>query len=167
MNEVALVKQEDGSYKLSLPEQTAEMEASATGMLGGITDTKIWDIPIGQAAVGGFGAVVGSELIDGFMAEQTAMAKGLVKLLVAGASVKWGSKLLGSTGSKAVALLLSYDGIRMILPIDEYANKLAGMFTKLTGQGLAGRAGMGGNNVLNQAGDVANSYYSSLTRRAG
>jgi len=167
MNEIALVKQEDGSYKLSLPEpeQTAEMEAS--GMLGGITDTKIWDIPIGQAAVGGFGAVVGSELIDGFMANQSSMVKGMVKLLVAGASVKWGSKLLGSTGSKAVALLLSYDGIRMILPIDEYANKLAGMFTKLTGAGLGGRAGMGGNNVLNQAGDVANSYYSSLTRRAG
>ena len=166
MNEVALVKQEDGSYKLSLPEQTAEMEAS--GVLGGIADTKIWDIPIGQAAVGGFGAVVGSELIDGFMANQSSMVKGMVKLLVAGASVKWGSKLLGSTGSKAVALLLSYDGIRMILPIDEYANKLAGMFTKLTGQGLAGRAGMGGNrDVLNQAGDVASSYYSSLTRRTG
>jgi len=167
MNEVALVKQEDGSYKLSLPEpeQTAEMEAS--GMLGGITDTKIWDIPIGQAAVGGFGAVIGSELIDGFLASQSAMTKGLVKLVAAGASVKWGGKLLGSTGSKAVGLLLAYDGIRMVLPLDEYANKVAGMFTKLTGQGLGGRAGMGGNSVLNQAGDVANSYYSSLSRRAG
>jgi len=163
MNEIALEKQEDGSYKLSIPE-TAEMEASA---VAGILDTKVWDVPVGQAAVGGFVAVVGSELIDGFLVKQSSMVKGVVKLLAAGASVKWGNKLLTSTGSKAVALLLAYDGIRMILPIDEYANKLAGTFTKLTGQGLGGRAGMGGNDVLNQAGDVANSYYSSLSRRAG
>ena len=173
MNEIALVKQEDGSYSLSLPEPTAEMEASA-GVLGGITDFKVFDSPIGQAVVGGFGAVIGSEIIDGFLkigpgeTDRTKLnTGGIVKLAAAGASVKWGGKLLGSTGSKAAALLLAYDGIRMIIPLDEYANKVAGMFTKLTGQGLAGRAGMGGNNVLNQAGDVANSYYSSLSRRAG
>ena len=170
MNEIALERQEDGSYKLSLPETTevAEMNAGgASGVLGGLTKTEVWDIPIGQAAVGGFVAVVGSELVDGFMAAQSAMTKGLVKLAVAGASVKWGGKLLGSTGSKAVALLLAYDGIRMVLPIDEYASKVAGMFTKLTGGGLGGRAGLNNSKVLDQAGDVASSYYSSLSRRAG
>ena len=169
MSEVALVKQEDGSYKLDLsaakPIETAEMEAG--GALAGITSIAPWDIPIGRAAVGGVGAVVGSELIDGFLVAQSTQVKGLVKLIVAGASAKWGKKLMGADAATAIALLLAYDGVRMVLPLDEFANKIAGMFTKLTGHGLGGRAGMGNGEVLNQAGEVAANYYSSLSRRAG
>ena len=124
------------------PEPVAGMEEKA-GILGGITKMEVWDIPVGQAVVGGFVAVFGSELIDGFFAKQSNTTKAVIKLAAAGAAVKFGGKLFGSTGSKAVALLLAYDGLRSLLPIDEWAGKATSMVTRRTGAGLAGRAGMG------------------------
>lgn len=105
------------------PEEKANLEAG--GMLSAITDLKVWDIPVGEAAIGGFAAVFASELIDGFLINQSDQIKGVIKLVGAGAAVKWGGKVFGSTGSKALAILLAYDGIRSVLPIDTYAKKLA------------------------------------------
>ena len=152
--------EEVAAEKVAALEDSAKME-DARGMLGNITSFEVWDIPVGQAVIGGFVAVITSELVDGFLAAQSTTIKGVVKLVAAGAVVKFGSKLLGSTGSKAVAILLAYDGIRMLLPIDEYANKFAGQLTKLTGKGLGGRAGMGGGIVANSGGD----YYSNMFKR--
>jgi len=118
----------------------AEME-----QLAGITKMEVWDIPLGQALIGGFIAVFSSELIDGFLAAQSGMVRGLVKLVGAGVAVKWGSRVLGTTGAKAVALLLAYDGIRSFIPIDEWASRFAGGIKPLTGSGLGGKAGMDRN----------------------
>ena len=98
------------------------------------------DVPIGKALVGGFIAVVGSELIDGFLKDQSVMVTGVAKLVGAGVAVKWGSRWLGKSGAAAVAILLAYDGLRDILPIDQYANRLA---TGITG--VVTRRGLGGN----------------------
>ncbi len=144
-------------------EKKADMEEA--GALAGITSLKVWDIPLGQAAVGGFVAVVASELIDGFLANQGATTRGLVKLVGAGATIKWGRGLLGNTGAAAVALLLAYDGLRSLLPIDEWASRVAGGVTPLTGFGLGGKAGMG--DSVNQAEKVASNYYSGITSRVG
>ncbi len=100
-------------------EDKAKLEQA--GAVAGITQFEIWDIPVGQALVGGFTAVFASELIDGFLVKQGDMIKGVVKLVGAGAAVKWGPRLLGSTGSKALALLLAYDGVRSLIPIDTWA----------------------------------------------
>jgi len=143
-------------------ESIANLEES--GVLAGITNFQIWDIPVGQAVVGGFAAVVASELVDGFLAAQSGQIKAFVKLGAAGASVKWGKKLLGKTGAQAVAILLAYDGLRSLLPIDEWASKLTGKVTTLTGKGLAGRAGMS-NNVVTQANRVAGDYYAKAFGR--
>jgi len=110
--------------------------------LTGITNLEVWDIPVGAAVVGGFVAVMASELIDGFLMNQGGTTKGLVKLVAAGASVKYGKRWLGSTGSKAVAILLAYDGIRMLLPLDEWANRGATALSGvMPGAGLAKNAG--------------------------
>lgn len=122
------------------PEDKAKLEKN--GPLEGLSKMKVWDVPLGEALVGGFSAVFASELIDGFMVNQSAQTLGIVKLAGAGVMVKWGGRLLGSTGSKAAALILAYDGIRQLFPLDEMAGNLAGAIKSRTGGGLAGRAGM-------------------------
>lgn len=139
--------------------EEAELEAKA---LTGITGIEVWDIPLGQAVIGGFGAVVLSELVDGFLAAQSGTVKGVVKLAMAGVTIKWGTRVIGKPASAAIALLLAYDGIRMLLPIDEWANKLATGVTGLVpGGGLAGKAGMG-----SPIAGVTN-YYPGITQRVG
>lgn len=125
----------------------------------GITKMEFWDIPIGQALVGGFSAVVASELVDGFFAAQQPMTLGVIKLAGAGVLAKWGDRLLGSTGSKAAAIILAYDGIRQIIPLDEWAGRLTGAVTTRTGAGLAGKAGMTGGSG-SKAGTT--DYYAGL-----
>ena len=141
--------------------KTAEMHQG----LEGISKMQVWDIPIGQALVGGFSAVFASELIDGFLVAQSSMIKGVIKLAGAGVAVKWGGRLLGKTGAMALAIILAYDGMRQILPIDEWAGRLAGGIKPLTGGGLGGKAGMRGGNVQQQANKVAADYYARAEGR--
>lgn len=130
------------------------------GPLENVAKMEVWDIPVGQALIGGFSAVFVSELIDGFMVNQSATTQGLVKLVGAGVTIKWGSRLLGKTGATAAALILAYDGIRQLLPLDEWASRLAGGIKSRTGGGLGGRAGM--DNVNKQADRVVGDYYSRM-----
>ena len=121
-------------------EEKAKLEQAAVAR--NITSFEIWDIPVGQALVGGFTAVFASELIDGFLVKQGDMLKGVVKLAGAGAAVKWGGRVLGSTGSKALAILLAYDGIRSLIPIDTWAKRGATAVTgMIPGGGLGGFKG--------------------------
>ena len=149
--------------------EDADLEQRAA--VKSITDMEVWDIPIGKAVIGGFIAVIGSELIDGFMLNQSNTTKGLIKLVVAGATVKWGKRFLGSAGAGAVALLLAYDGVRQLLPLDEWANKAAKTLTGvIPGAGLAGKAGMTNIGatvplVLNTGG--GGSFYPGIAQRVG
>ena len=162
LNETAkkvLVKPEDikSAEDLKAEAEKAKLEQP----LAGITKMEVWDIPVGQALIGGFIAVFSSELIDGFLSAQSGMIRGVVKLVGAGVAAKWGSGLLGSTGSKAVALLLAYDGIRSLIPIDEWASRLAGGIKPLAGAGLGGKAGMDRGGGGGGNGHKAN-YYEAL-----
>ncbi len=145
--------------------EKAELEASA---VGGITNMEVWDIPLGQALVGGFVAVFASELVDGFLASQGGTTKAIVKLVGAGVAVKWGSRFLGSTGAKAVAILLAYDGLRMLLPIDEWANRAAtGVSGIMPGAGLAGKAGQERTAITNPTNSgVSQDYYAAAFGRS-
>ena len=137
VEKVLTVKPEDIKSPAELAQEKADLEAG--GALSGIINMEVWDIPVGQAIVGGFVAVFASELIDGFLIKQGDNAKGLVKLVGAGVAAKWGKGILGNVGSKAVALLLAYDGVRSLLPIDEWASKGSSALTgMLPGGGLGG-----------------------------
>ncbi len=133
------------------------------GALDSIMSFKAMDVPVGKIVVAGGIAVLGTELIDGFMGDAKPMTTGLVKLALAAAAVKWGAKFLGKDGAEAVALLIGYDGIRDILPIDTYVKKLANKITgTVTNAGLAQNANRDRvikNNVMNQANKVAADYY--------
>jgi hypothetical protein len=122
------------------PEPEPETEVAKlkeAGVIGGVLDFTVWDIPVGQAVVGGGVAVLFSEVIDGFLVTKPAYWKAGAKLVAAGAAVKWGSKYIGSTGSKAVALLLAFDAIRQLVPFDLWIkNNIVSRFTKLSAEGL-------------------------------
>ncbi len=144
--------------ELKKAEDTAKMEQA--GAVRGITDFEVWDIPVGQALVGGFTAVFVSELIDGFLVKQDDWMKGIVKLAGAGVAVKWGGRFLGSTGSKALAILLAYDGIRSLIPIDTWARRGATTVTgMIPGGGLGGFRSNVGGTAVDQAKEVASDYY--------
>jgi len=120
------------------PEQEAVLERK--GFFDDIMSFEFQGIPIGQAAVGGFVAIFASELVDGFMANMQNWQRGLVKLAVAAAVGMWGKRLLGKTGSMAVALLLTFDALRDLSPIDTWADQLAsGITGRVTEGGLAGK----------------------------
>jgi len=149
-------------------EAAAKLEEAAklgeAGAVAGITNLKVWEIPAGQALVGGFTAVFASELIDGILIKQGDMLKGVVKLAGAGAAIKWGGKVLGSTGSKALGILLAYDGLRSLIPIDTWARRGATAVTgMIPGGGLGGfRPNVGGGPSNGSHGD----YYEEKVRGA-
>lgn len=161
----SLLDRVDGiDAKLADLGKPVETDPEATLEKGGFFDDimsfEFQGIPIGQAAVGGFAAIFASELVDGFMADSEAWKRGLVKLAVAGISAKWGKRFLGSTGSKAVALLLTFDAIRDLSPIDSWADQLAEKISgRVTTAGLAGN--QSGGNPVNQpaATKSSNGYY--------
>lgn len=157
-----LVKPEDIKTAAELEaENKAKLEQ---GAVGAITRFEVWDIPVGQAVIGGFAAVFASELIDGFLVRQADWMKGLIKLAGAGAAIKWGPRAFGKTGAYAVGLLLAYDGIRSLIPIDSWARRGATAVTsRVPGGGLGGfKKDVG---VLEQAGKVASDYYSRAEGR--
>ncbi len=135
----------------------ANLEES--GLLAGIMNFEFMHVPVGQAVAGGFIAVLATELVDGFLSKQSVQMKGGVKLAGAWASVMYGKKVLGPTGSKVVAVLLTFDALRDLTPIDAWAAKLASMLTGVFPMaGLADKANR--RDVNTQASQVANDYYS-------
>lgn len=153
--------------KEELAAEEAELNAGAMGAFGDLLTFEFNGIPIGQAAVGGFAAIFASELVDGFAAQMSDWQRGLIKIGVAWASVKWGKKLLGNTGSKAIALLLTFDALRDLSPLDTWADNLAEKISgTATTAGLAGdtrrelRGGGNGGGAGNMS--VAGYYGTAL-----
>ena len=136
-----------------------DADMGAVAGIGNITQMEVFNIPIGKAVIGGLSAVFVSELVDGFLIAQSNMVQGLVKLGVAGATLKWGKRWLGAAGAGAFALLLTYDGIRHILPIDQWGARGA---TALTG--LIPARGLGGNKIstVPMAAARGGGYYAGL-----
>lgn len=117
-------------------------ELGKKGIFEDIMSFEIGGIPVGQAAVGGAVAILATELIDGFMNTWQPWQRGLVKLGGAWVALQWGKKVLGSTGAKAVGLLLAFDGIRDLTPIDSWMDQIA---EKVSGTQTT--AGLAGNQI--------------------
>jgi hypothetical protein len=144
--------------------KTAEAALEESGALGGITNLKIWDIPIGKAVAGGAIAILASELVDGFMAKYSKTIKGVSKLVLAGVTIKWLSKPLSKEMAGVVALLLTFDAIRDLTPIDEWMSKAANKVSGIIPTGGLGDQ-RGGNKVIDQAKRVAADYYARAEGR--
>ena len=140
-----------------------EVVLERKGFFDDIMSFEFQGIPLGQAAVGGFVAIFASELVDGFMSNMQDWQRGLVKLAVAAAVGMWGKRLLGKTGSMAVALLLTFDALRDLSPIDSWADQLAeGITGRVTNKGLAGNPEATANQPANQKKQPASYYAMAL-----
>lgn len=118
---------------------------------------EVMNVPVGQAILGGFTAVMTTEIIDGFLITQTPLVTGGVKLVAAAIAGGFGKQLLGKTGATAAALLIAFDGVRDILPIDTWAKSIAVRISGiLPSRGLSQGAR---GNVIRQVNQVARSYY--------
>ncbi len=168
----AAYKIDGGEWKpaeVTKPE-SKKAELADIPIVGGFMDFKIMEVPIGQAAIGGAVAIFASELVDGFLTSQSVQVKGVVKLGGAFVAIKWGKGLLGANGSKVVALLLTFDALRDLTPIDTWAAQLASRITGLLpARGLAGQDAIQAASKVRmaqwQANQVATNYYSKAFGR--
>lgn len=144
---------------LNKDKTTETAKVAEAGALKGFMDFQIGGIPVGKAAVGGGIAIFATELIDGLLQRFNQGSKtvtGLVKLAGAGAAIKWGGKYLGKEGAAVVALLMAFDGIRDITPIDTWMNNIA---NKISGYVPTGGLGAQQGKPNTQTKDNSN-YYS-------
>lgn len=141
-------KQADAALVADSGHDDAHLEKSAKGMFDDIMSYEVWDIPVGGAVVGGFVAIVASELVDGFASKWKDWQRGLLKAGLAAASIKYGKRFFGTTGSRAVGLLLAFDAIRDLTPINSYADQVAEKISgTVTTAGLSGTGARGEKRV--------------------
>lgn len=128
--------------KAGLDESIVSKVKSSTNMI----------VPV---AVGGFGAIVASELIDGLMINQTKTTRGITKAVGAFAVYTWGKNIpfMGNTGKNVAAALLLFDALRDLTPISEWASQLANKVSKAAPVG--GLGDQAGRDVMGQARRIA------------
>lgn len=99
--------------------ETVDMERVAA--LDSLANFKVFDIPIGQAAIGGITAMLVSSLADMAMKpvrEQfgTRMGDTALKGLAAWAVNKWGKDYLGANATKAAVVILAWEAFESLVP---------------------------------------------------
>ena len=149
------------------PEKTADVEE--VQVLSGVTGTKVFGLPIGQALIGGASAVAVGELVDmlagRFMPAGATWMSAISKAVAAWlASSKWVTNVIGKPAGTAAAILLTYDAIRDIIPFDTWITDAipghrAGEFGSRGMTGNTNEAITGG--AVLQATKVARNYYSN------
>ena len=149
-----------------LDKKTAEAakveDSGIAAAVNKVTDFEFQGIPIGAAVVGGVVAVFATEVIDGFMHNQSAQVRGVVKLAGAAGVMMIGKKFIGTKAAGAVALLLAFDAIKNdLLPqpfamVTTGANKLTGMVTT-KGLGWTGGAPNKSSGAVAQAQSILTS----------
>lgn len=152
-------------------DEEGSLEAQA-GILDRAMQFEILGIPLGKAAVGGFSAMLVSEIVDGVVGgaatAETLRKRGIVKLVVAGVNARWGARMLGSQAAQIVTLLLTFDAIRDITPIDDWARRASSAISGvLPSAGLAGApdqppAPPAPSRVEREAETIAGNYYAGL-----
>ena len=140
-------------FKEAIPKAKVE----EAGALANIAKTEFMGVEVGKIAIGTFGGVFVSELVDGFLATQTTVVKGAVKLAMAGVVGTWGKRWVGRDAGMAIALILGVFGLSQILPVDKWATGLASSLRGIL-PGTIKVTGMPGSAVA-QATRVAEDYY--------
>lgn len=133
------------------------------GAIAKVTRIEVAGFPLGQVIIGGASAVFVTELVDGFMARMgqgkmvSGLVKGAVAVLVAG---KQGKRVLGANGAMAAAILIGFDALRDLVPIDSWVQDLTSRISGVTAsRGLAAESKY---NILKEAEAVARGHYAGM-----
>lgn len=119
--ELKTVLDELGKRLDAIEKQAQEVEQR---QLAGITGFQIAGIPVGSAAVGGFIALLTSEVIDGLLAGRN-VPEAFAKLIGAWAVKQWGSRWVGAEAAADAAKFLAFDAVRSFIPLDEWVQKIS------------------------------------------
>ena len=145
--------------------EVAEHERTMTGVFDQALNFEVAGIQVGKAAVGGFAAIFASELVDGFASTQSENVRGMIKIGVGWGMVAFASKWLGKTLTTSAALFLTFDALRDLTPLNEWAANLADKITGTSAPaGLRGDTGNTKMGAFQQAQNVANNYASIIGR---
>ena len=111
-------------------------------------------------AIGGFSAIVLTEVTDGVMVKQKPLVRAIVKGVTAIAVWRWGKNIpfMGETGKNVAAALIAFDALRDATPISTWASQVANTISGVIPVGGLGDQ-KGRNAALNQAENVATNYY--------
>jgi hypothetical protein len=116
-------------------------EFSLAGVMKPVTSIKVMGVPVGAIAGGTFFAVFATELLDGFMKSSSVQTRGIAKVAIAIGTAGYGKKLIGADMANIVAILLTFDALRDLTPIDSWAASAASKISGfLPNAGLADRA---------------------------
>ena len=120
MSDKILMRQEDGSYVLEMPQETQPRQAQLEqlGFVENIARTDIAGIPVGGALTG---AVV-IELLDKLVGSTIAGWGIWGNLVLAWAAKQFGSRWLGSRTADSAALLLTYAAVQPM--VSDLLNKV-------------------------------------------
>lgn len=133
-------------------EQTANLEASASGFLNGIVKTEVSGIPVGAAAAGAALTIIVDRLVirkldkDGKWGVWANLGAAFV-------IKKYAGKFLGTQAADVTALLLTYEAV---------ADWVTGLIDKVIPAATMSQmrqAGMNQGSVMNQVNAVAKDYY--------
>ena len=92
------------------------------GVANKIRDVQILGIPFGDGVVGFGAALVVAERTDGLITPRMPSNVPVVAIKVgeAYAMSRWGHKVIGSGGARVAAIVLGYDALRTVVPIDTW-----------------------------------------------
>jgi hypothetical protein len=105
-------------------ESDPKLELHQRGILSNFGGLRFGNIPVGDALIGGTAASLVSELTDAFTPKDNTIVSALIKIvggnLLAGAF----SGILGNNATSAARLLVTYDGLRDIIPLDGWIREI-------------------------------------------
>jgi hypothetical protein len=116
---IELKKREDGTWAFELPSEQAAEFKQAAGILEGISKTKIFGIPVGQAA-GGLLAVSVWDAIRGLLSGVLPAQIPGWAIPAIGAwvmSTKTTQRMLGKTASDTAGIILTADAIQALFNV--------------------------------------------------
>lgn len=129
-----LIKQEDGSYAGEVieekkPADTAHLEAGA-GILGGISKTEVFGIPIGAAA-GGLLTASAWDALAGFISGRIpAMPAWVIPAAGSWVTARYFGRFMGSGAANAGSLILAADAIQQFFNV---RGLISGLVSKVGG----------------------------------
>jgi len=103
--------------------------AEREGILAGVAETKIANIPVGAAAAGALIAGLADSLIAMIPTGTTTKVPPLVvRAGAAWATIKWGPKFFGTAPAQAAGLFLAYDAVQELF---DFRGLTRGLFKKV------------------------------------
>ena len=103
--------------------------AEREGILAGVAETKIANIPVGAAAAGALIAGLADSLIAMIPTGTTTKVPPLVvRAGAAWATIKWGPKFFGTAPAQAAGLFLAYDAVQELF---DFRGLTKGLFKKI------------------------------------